>query len=563
MTSKNTGLGPGTRALLMARISRDEDRSTSIPRQMERLREWRKSHDWVTAGEVMDRSVSGSVDPAERPKLGPWLTSEGLAAWDVMAVVSQDRLGRDDMHFFAFVHLILANNKLLFVLDDPVFDLTTPTGRLIAYAKATQAAEELRKIRMRCADTRRWLRDNGKFGGGQTPCGYLSERPHEGAHAVLRPDSKYRDLLRDLAARVRRGIAPHLLCLDLNVRGVPTWRDHVRQLKRDRQAASGVPVTAEAPRGTKWKASVLTQILRSPAMAGYLVTGGEIHYLDSGEPAMITEYPILTHDEWRDTLRALDTRSKPRTITHTGSAGELSGIGGCCGCGFSLYHHVNRRHLKSGRVSIYRYYRCTARGNGIPCLAPASIHADELEGFYHATLLEQVGGLPEVVRLHEEGSDHTGRIAELSDRRDRLEEDYAAGKYDDELKRESYFRILHNVTTKLADLRATPVREARTWFEATGRTVGQAWETMDVPHRREYLYRVGVRVILWQTGADPKHPGIAVRLGGIRAMAEALDGLPPVETTTPPIALRNLSRPMYLSAVKAGRFDVAQARIRL
>lgn len=506
--------------------------------------------------------MSGAIDPAERPKLGPWLTPEGLARWDVMAVVSQDRLGRDDMHFFAFVHLILTHGKVLVVLDDPVFDIKTPTGRLIAYAKATQASEELQKIRNRCADTRRWLRDHGFYGGGQTPCGYLAERPYEDAHCIFTPDLDYRTMLRDQAARVRQGSAPHLLTLNLNQLKVLTWRDHMRQLKRERQAAQGAPVTAPEPKGTPWKASVLAQILRSPAIAGYLVTGGEIHHLDNGEPAMITEFPILSHDEWRATVRALDARSRPRTIVHTGTAGEASGIGSCRGCGNALFHQRNRRHLKSG-PAVYQYYRCTAGGLGIPCPAPAAIRAPELEEFYESVLLGQVGGLPEVVRRQEEGYDPTDELAVLARRMERLEQENEEGRYDDEVMRESYFRQLASLSGRIRKLQGEPVREPRAWYEATGRTVTEAWQAMQTPARREYLYTTAVRIVLWRKGRQEADPGIAVRLGDIRSMAEAIHGLPPAETAPPPIALRNLSKPMYLAAVKEGRFDKAPARIRL
>ncbi|MGW2423366.1 recombinase family protein [Streptomyces sp. NPDC001709] len=563
MTSTNSELKPGMRALLMARVSKQDDRSTSIPRQIQQLRSCQRSHDWVTAGEVTDQSVSGALDPAERPQLGPWLTPEGLAQWDVMAVTTQDRLGRDDMHFFAFVHLILTHSKYLVILDDPSFDIATPTGRLVAYAKATQAAEELRKIRIRCADTRKWLRDNSYYGGGQTPAGYLAERPHEDAHAVLVAERVFRGLLRAQAERVWAGAAAHLLTLELNEARALTWRDRQRQIKREAQAARGGPVTAPEPKGTKWKAGVLTAILRSPAIAGYLVTDGQIHRLPNGEPAMLTEHPILSDAEWRRTVRALDARSRPRTIVHTGTAGEASGIGCCQGCGSSIYHQQHRRHLKSGRLAVYRYYRCTAPGLGIPCPAPAAIRAEELEGFYGGTILGEVGELPEVMRMQEEGNDPTREIEDLTRRLKLLEADFEAGRFDDDVLRESFFRMSGSISSRIARLRAEPVRPPRVWYESTGRTLGAAWTAMETPGRREFLYSSGVRLVLWRNGHQGGAPGVAVRLGGLREMAENLRGLPPVETARPPIALHNVSKVMYLEAVKAGRFAKAPAKVRL
>ncbi|MGW7387144.1 recombinase family protein, partial [Streptomyces sp. NPDC054794] len=111
------------------------------------------------------RSVSGSVDLPERPSMGPWLTEEGREKWDVLAVTTQDRLSRDDLHFMAFVKNVLDWGKTLVVLNDPSFDISTETGRLIAYAKATQAAAELRKIRQRrAASFRRCIRVDGASG---------------------------------------------------------------------------------------------------------------------------------------------------------------------------------------------------------------------------------------------------------------------------------------------------------------------------------------------------------------------------------------------------------------
>jgi hypothetical protein len=92
MTSKDGLPGPGGRALLMARVSRGEDTSTSIPQQLERLRMCRKSYGWVAAGEVEHRSVFDGIEPAKRPALGPWLSPEGLRLRDVMIVDGQDRL---------------------------------------------------------------------------------------------------------------------------------------------------------------------------------------------------------------------------------------------------------------------------------------------------------------------------------------------------------------------------------------------------------------------------------------------------------------------------------------
>lgn len=301
-------------------------------------------------------------------------------------------------------------------------------------------------------------------------------------------------------------------------------------------------------------------------MAGYLAHGGNIHYLPNGEPAMFTEFPILTHEEWRATCRALDTRNtrSAGVIVHTDSAGELSGIGACRSCGRALYHHVQRKHLKAGRVAVYRHYRCAAGREGIHCATPAGIRAADAETFYAGVLLGEVGDVPEVIHRYEAGSDHTAQAADLSDRLTRLETDFEDGRYD-EVMHASYLRSLKRLSVRLRELQAGPVKPPRTWYDMTGRTVGQAWEVMDTPQRREYLHTNSVRIVVWRTGLDETTPGIAVQLGDIRTLAESLRGLYIPLTSHPrqPIGLKNLTFPMYLRARGEGRFHAPRERLRL
>ncbi|MEU2833839.1 recombinase family protein [Streptomyces lavendulae] len=160
------------RVLLTARISDDKDHSNSIQAQLEEQRAWAFATGHTVADEVEDRTVSGSVDLPDRPKLGKHLTEVGRQEWDTLVVSTQDRLSRDDRHFNAFVGNVLDWGKGLIVLDDPSFDISTPMGRWIAQGKAVQAATELDKIKKRVTRSRRFLRKHGRWAGGTPPYGY-------------------------------------------------------------------------------------------------------------------------------------------------------------------------------------------------------------------------------------------------------------------------------------------------------------------------------------------------------------------------------------------------------
>ncbi|MFD6309708.1 recombinase family protein [Streptomyces nigra] len=507
------------RALLAARISVDTDESTSIPRQLEKLHTWAQGLGHEVAGVVEDRSVSGSVDLPERPSMGPWLTEEGREKWDVLAVTTQDRLSRDDLHFMAFVKNVLDWGKTLVVLDDPSFDIATETGRLIAYAKATQAAAELRKIRQRVADARDYLRRNGLFAGGHTPFGYIYADSPDGRHYVLMPEAKYAKLLKEISERVRAGVSTNQVARELNAKGVLTWRDYLRELRgKDPRRRNGTALTE--PKGTNWSPQVVQRILKHPSCAGFLAYKGEPYEDDQGNLVMATEYPILTNAEWQATVAAIKSRGVS-DIRRTNQASLLTGVARCGECGARMFCHRLKKTLATGEVKTYRHYSCTARSKGMPCSSPARIPEDLLNDVFEEALLSRLGELPEVVKVTEPGEDHTAELDQVTARLLRLEKDYENGRYDEPEKEESYWRMHGNLTRKQKELKAKPVRPAVTRYVETGLTWAQKWGGMRTEQRRDYLTGRDVRVYVWKQAIPNVAHGVVVSLGDLKQLAHA------------------------------------------
>ncbi|WP_327748299.1 recombinase family protein [Streptomyces europaeiscabiei] len=512
-------MGETQRALLAARISIDTDESTSITRQLEKLHTWAEGLGHAVAGVVEDRSVSGAVDLPERPSMGPWLTEEGREKWDVLAVATQDRLSRDDLHFMAFVKNVLDWGKTLVVLDDPSFDISTETGRLIAYAKATQAAGELRKIRQRVADARDYLRRNGLFAGGLTPFGYVYGDSEDGKHYVLVPEAEYAKLLQEISERVRSGVSTNQIARELNAKGVLTWRDYLRELRgKDPRRRNGKALTE--PKGTNWSPQVVQRILKHPACAGFLAYKGEPYEDDQGNLVMATEYPILTNSEWQATVTAIKSRGVS-DIRRTNQASLLTGVARCGTCGARMFCHRLKKTLATGEVKVYRHYSCAARSKGMPCANSARIPEDLLNEVFEEALLSRLGELPEVVKMTEPGEDHTAELEQVRARLLRLEKDYENGRYDDEDKEESYWRMHGNLTRKQKELKAKPVRPAVTRFVPTGLTWAQKWGGMRTEERRDYLTGRGVQVYVWKKVIPNVAHGVVVSLGDLKQLAQA------------------------------------------
>ena len=66
------------------RLSRDTDESTSPARQRQAIGSFASMHGHTITHVAEDIDVSGSIAPADRPDLGPWLAR--MDEWDAIIV---------------------------------------------------------------------------------------------------------------------------------------------------------------------------------------------------------------------------------------------------------------------------------------------------------------------------------------------------------------------------------------------------------------------------------------------------------------------------------------------
>lgn len=513
--------GRPLRVLAACRISNDDDSSSSIERQREKLKEWLYANPRCTLVHVTeDRSVSGAIDLKDRPELGPWLADDKRDEWDVVWVSTQDRLGRDDLHFMAFVKDLLDWQKGIYVYDDPSFDVSTETGRLIAYAKATQAAAELTRIRKRALDSRDYLRRKGLWAGGNLPFGYkpLSVVVDGKVHYKLTQEREYAKLLREVAQRIEDGESLANIARDLNNRKILTWQDYLRTLPgpegREPKGAKGV----------KWHPSTISRQFRKLSCVGQVEyldkeTGKtRVAELDNGDPVMFTDEPILTHAEREAVLAKIDERaSKPQRARR--SVARLSGIAKCGTCGQRMTINRVTHNLKDGPVT-YERYRCASTTTAQQCDEPAYIEKDVLDEILDDFLLSELGDKEEVRTVKTKGEDYTAELEQYRSRYARLEKEDEQGWYDDD--RESYLKKRRNILARIRELEAKPVIPATVTYEPTGRTFRQKWEGMTIEEQREYLIAHNVVIGAWRRGIVPKQRAAFVWLGDFVEAAHAM-----------------------------------------
>ncbi|WP_236246231.1 recombinase family protein [Streptomyces sp. CC210A] len=495
-------------------VTRTEDEnSLSISAQKRDLQYWvdTPGQNRLIVGWALDTNTSGTTNPFKREQLSPWLT-ERMDEWDVLAFPRIDRISRKVRYFSELLDWVEDNGKHIVTVDGSL-NTQAAGGSAVAKVLSVLAEEEHRKIRKNVTNGMRTLRELGRFTGGPQPFGYLSVDSGD-EHRILTPDPMYAELLLEIAKRVRAGDSTYAIADDFNRRGIMTWSDHLRSIK-------GKPI-----KGVLWKPATIARVIQNPVCVGYQTHNGEIWETEEGEPSIIADKAILKLGEWEAANKALASRTRLKKVRRRETACLLTGIAICGSCGSRMVCHHTTKTLKNGETKTYRDYRCTARNRSVACVSLSSVSETELEEVFAEALMDAIGYAPEMVKMVDPGEDHTAELDQKRQRLNKLETDYAEGKYDTDAKEQSYWRTLENLTKKIAELEARPVRPRMVTFQPTGRTWADKWKAMGTQDRREFLSERNVRVIVWRDPMPDVKRGAVVHFGNLKefAIAGGVDG---------------------------------------
>lgn len=166
---------PALRALIVVRLSRVTDDTTSPERQRSEAERVCNERGWTVVGVAEDLDVSGGKSPWDRPALASWL--DRPEDYDVIVFFRLDRLVRSVAHLWKMVEWSEDHGVTLVSATEPHFDLSDRFGRLIVALVATVAELELDGIRERTV-----RRTNTCTSPGSTP-----EVFHRGVCSQSRP----------------------------------------------------------------------------------------------------------------------------------------------------------------------------------------------------------------------------------------------------------------------------------------------------------------------------------------------------------------------------------------
>jgi site-specific DNA recombinase len=381
---------------------------------------------------------------------------------DVIVAWHPDRLHRSPRELEYFIDLVEQHGVRVETVQAGQWDLSTPSGRLVARQLGSVARyeSEHKADRVRAA-----LGQNAEKG-----------KPH-GRHAYGWTRRNGRDVIKRSEAAVVRTIAKRIIAgdslraitADLNIRGIPS------------------------PTDKPWEKGMVRAVILRERNAGIRVHQGQ-------EVADGTWKPILDRGTYEQ-VRGILADPVRRTSTSSAAAHLLSGIATCGVCGKPIRANMNRSVPS---------YRCV---DG--CVSRSRREVDEL---VTAVVLARLARPDAADILAPDRSEERRQAVREADalraRLDRAADDYADGKID--------ARQLERITARLrpqleaAEARARIVDDSPLLDGLAGnRRAADVWEALSLTRRRAVIdLLVSVRILRGRNGArvfDPQSVAISWR----------------------------------------------------
>lgn len=374
-------------AAIYVRISQDRTGAgLGVDRQEQDCRTLAESLGWQVVHVFCDNDIS-AYSGKRRPQYEALLQAiqsgavKGVLAWH------PDRLHRSPRELETYIDASERHGVLTHTVQAGVWDLSTPSGQLIARQLGAVSRYESQHKGERIRRARQQQAQAGAFHGGSRPYGFerdgLTLRPDEAAEVAKAVE------------QIVSGVSLRAIVRDLNARGIPTTTSKGR-----------------------WTARALSDIIQRPRTAGLSMYRGEV----VGK----AQWPAIVPEEtWRAACAIL---TDPTRRTNDGRGPGVrwlgSGLYRCGKCGeaeLRVSSSTNKR----------RAYRCRNRDSG-DTSGHVSREATALDSFVEAVMVERLSrpGL-----IHEavvtEGTVNVAELRTESDalrvRQEQLAEAFAEG----------------------------------------------------------------------------------------------------------------------------------------
>jgi site-specific DNA recombinase len=364
------------------------------------------ANDWTVVSTFTDNDLS-AYSGKPRPGYRDLVDFIKAGAVDAVLAWHPDRLHRSPAELEEFIGLLEAHQVTVHTVQAGQWDLSTPSGRLIARQLGSVARYESEH---KSARVRRALEQRASMGRphGRTAYGYRRAYAKNGTSREI-PNEDEAKVVREIAERIVAGDSINEICRSLNDRGIAS------------------------PMGVPWRKNMVRHVVLRERNVALRVHHGQVM-----GPADWP--PILDTGLWEQ-VRAVLRDPQRRTSTGTAAVHLLSGIARCGVCGGKMRAGMNRTVAS---------YRCMEKS----CVSRARRDVDDLVVKVILARLSKPDAV-EVFRRQRDpaAADAAAEAEALRARLDIAADEYADGRID--------ARQLERITAKLRPQIAAAEARAR------------------------------------------------------------------------------------------------------
>jgi DNA invertase Pin-like site-specific DNA recombinase len=397
--------------------------------------------------EIVDRYVDNDITASQgkrRPNYERLMDDLRSGRIDAVASYHPDRLHRSPKELEHFIDVIESTGAAVATVLVGLYDLSTPSGRLIARTlgafaryESEHKGERIRRKHLEIAQAGR------RPGGGWRPFGFQTDG--------LTIDPEEAELVREAARRVIAGESIRSICTDWNDRGIPTTT------------------------GRTWNQTVMRRLLTAHSTAGLRELRGLV------VPAI---WPaILDEATWRRTRAVLLDPDRRTNFVHVRRY-LLTGFLTCGRCGAKL--------VARPRSDKRRAYVC-ARGPKFSGCGQLGVLAEPLEEAVAAVLFARADSprVVEAIRAQHARADEEDLLSQLAEDEAALEQLARDHYVDKVIGKGQFLAASQGLERRVAATRRRLLHQggdavAAGWT-GEGGALRTAWPTLNLHQRRAVL----------------------------------------------------------------------------
>lgn len=426
------------RVAMYIRVSSDKQaqEGDSIPAQRDALQKYIADHgDMVSAGEYLDDGISGTKY-SQRDELQRLLDDVTAGKIDLIIFVKLDRFFRSIRWYTKAQEILDKHNVGWVAIWEPIYDTTTPQGRLIVNQMMSIAQFEAEQTGQRIRQVNAYKVTQGEVLSGTPPHGYKIVNKH------LVPNETAENVVTVFQTFERTSSISKTLRETAGLKDVP--RTH-HNMKRT---------------------------LKNEVYIG-MYRGNE-NFCP----------PLIDRQLW-DHVQTLLSRNIKQSQKHTYI---FSGLVRCAECGCSMVAYTSR--IKSRQyVTIHKRYRCSKRYLCKPaaCQNKKTLGENQLEKYLVDNIGELVGKVYIDYEERKKKADgKAAKIAALEEKIERLKTLYVEGLIDIEEYKHDKALYLGRIADLSADVDKPPRLDQNTLKSLNGADFRDVYASLSREERRRF-----------------------------------------------------------------------------